>query len=80
MAKAFDNIPVTLNINIDVENIEAVLTAAEAAGYVVIRHDELAHTYGVLRELSEGRGLHKKAADMAINYMFEELGEPGAGE
>lgn len=33
-----------------------------------------------LRELSEGRGSHKAAAETAIRFLFEELGEPGAGE
>ena len=58
----------------------ALLSAVEKLGYVVIDHVELNSHYADLREESEGRGAHRNAADKAINYLFEVLGEPGAGE
>lgn len=70
----------TVKVTIDIENTEAVLLAAERAGYVVIDKSELLDHYGQLREASEGRGTHREAAEAAINYLFDVLGEPGAGE
>lgn len=47
---------------------------------VEIPKDTLEELLGELRELSEGRGAHHAAAERAINFLFEELGEPGAGD
>lgn len=46
---------------------------------VEIPKETLEELLGELRELSEGRGAHHAAAERAINFLFEELGEPGAG-
>lgn len=59
---------------------EQLVELVESRGMVVINHGDLLDLYGELREMSEGRGMHKKAAETAISYLFEELGEPGAGE
>ena len=47
---------------------------------VAIDKSELTGLYSELRELSEGRGAHRAAAETAINALFEILGEPGAGD
>lgn len=52
----------------------------EAKGYVVHDRADLENLYSELRELSEGRGAHKAAAETAISALFEILGEPGAGD
>ena len=62
------------------QDIAKSIRNVEQAGYVVIDSGELANLYIELRELSEGRGAHHAAAERAINFLFEELGEPGAGE
>lgn len=59
---------------------ERIAEAAEAEGFVVIDHTELLAHYGELREMHEGRYTSALAAEKAINYLFEVLGEPGAGE
>lgn len=41
---------------------------------------ELLDHYGSLREIHEGRGESGAAAQMAIDFLFEILGEPGVGE
>lgn len=41
---------------------------------------ELEGHYIALREAAEGRGAYKLAAELAIDYLFDVLGEPGAGE
>lgn len=77
---ASHHIPVSPTATIDFDSTEALLSAVEKLGYVVIDHVELHSHYADLREESEGRGAHRNAADKAINYLFEVLGEPGAGE
>ena len=59
---------------------ERIAEAAEAEGFVVIDRTELLAHYGDLREEVEGRGAIRNGAEKAINYLFEVLGEPGAGE
>ena len=58
----------------------AAIGAVEDLGYVVIDRAELTDHYVALREMHEGRGLSPLAAEKAIEYLFEALGEPGAGE
>lgn len=77
---ASTDLTATVTVSVDVNNLEAVLIAAERSGYVVIDRDELMQHYGELREAHEGRGNSRQAAEAAINYLFEALGEPGAGE
>ena len=59
---------------------ERKIEEVEAMGFIVIDQDELLAHYGDLREASEGRGAHREAAEAAINYLFDVLGEPGTGE
>lgn len=47
---------------------------------VTIPRETLEELYAELRELSEARGAHRAAAETAIRFLFEELGEPGAGD
>lgn len=47
---------------------------------IQIDKTDLLNHYYALREASEGLGAHRVAADMAIDYLFDILGEPGAGE
>lgn len=47
---------------------------------LTIPRSTLEDLYSELRELSEGRGAHQAAAESAIRFLFEELGEPGAGD
>jgi len=77
---ASHHIPVSPTATIDFDSTEALLSAVEKLGYVVIDRAELLDHYADLREEHEGRGAHRNAADKAINYLFEALGEPGAGE
>lgn len=60
--------------------IDQTIELVEMRGYVVLDKAELMQHYAELRELSEGRGAHHAAAERSINYLFEALGEPGAGE
>ena len=71
-----------MNIQLDDHNHarERIVEAAEAEGFVVIDRDELLAHYGELREMHEGRYVSVLAAETAINYLFDVLGEPGAGE
>lgn len=59
---------------------ERKIEEVESMGFIVIDEGDLLDLYGQLREASEGRGAHREAAGTAINYLFEVLGEPGAGE
>lgn len=59
---------------------ERKIEEVESMGFIVINESELLDHYGQLREASEGRGAHREAAETAINYLFDVLGEPGAGE
>jgi hypothetical protein len=53
---------------------EQAAKKAEDEGFVVIDRAELEDHYAYLRELVEGLGMHKKAAETAIAYLFDELG------
>lgn len=59
---------------------ERKIEEVESMGFIVINESDLLDLYGQLREVSEGRGAHREAAETAINYLFDVLGEPGAGE
>ena len=59
---------------------EQLAELVESRGMVVIDRTELLAHYGELREMHEGRYVSALAAETAINYLFEVLGEPGAGE
>ena len=59
---------------------EQLAELVESRGMVVIDRTELLAHYGDLREEVEGRGAIRNGAETAINYLFEVLGEPGAGE
>lgn len=60
--------------------IDQAIELVEESGYVVIDRSELLAHYEDLREEIEGRGALFNGAEKAINYLFEALGEPGAGE
>lgn len=59
---------------------ERKIEEVESMGFVVIDESYLLDLYGQLREASEGRGANREAAEAAINYLFDVLGEPGTGE
>lgn len=47
---------------------------------IIIDKAELEAVYYEMRELAEGREAYRVAAEHGITFLFEALGEPGAGE
>lgn len=54
--------------------------AKHGANVIAIDAAELRAAYIEMRELSEGRGAHQAAASHGIDFLFQALGEPGAGD